>query len=95
VRGVTAVLQVEPGRQSSVLKHTVVQRNVPEAAVVSTHLESEPGANPQSWSFGVLEVEAQLVELYWLRAVQVVTARSVQRFAVSLSMLRAFDCTLT
>ena len=89
------VLQVKPGRQSSTLPHTVVQRKAPEPALVSTHFESTPGAKPQRASFGVAVAEAQLVVRYWLRAGHVVTGASVQSVAVSLSMLTAFDCTLT
>jgi hypothetical protein len=63
---------------------------VPEPALVSAHFESMPCEKPQSESSAVFVPEVQFVELYWFNAVQVVTARSVQSVAVSLSMLTAF-----
>ena len=82
------MLQVTPVLQSSSLRHVTVQRNVPEPVEVSTHLESIPGAKPQSGSLAV-PPEEQSLELNWFNAVQVL-ARSEQISAVWPSMLVAW-----
>jgi len=75
--GLTPVLHVTPVLQSKSLRHVTVQLKTP-TVVVAAHLESMPGATPQSWSSAVavvevLVVEVQVVWLNWFNAVQVLT----------------------
>jgi len=60
--GFTPVLQVTPVLQSKSLRHVTVQLKTP-AVVVAAHLESMPGATPQSWSSGVAVVEVLVAEV--------------------------------
>jgi len=69
--------KLTPLGQSLSLPHVTVQLKTP-TVVVAAHLESMPGAKPQSWSSAVAVVEVlvadvQVVWLNWFNAVQVLT----------------------